>query len=126
VPIGPLYPFGYGLSYTRFVYRDVTLSAPSMHVDGHVIASVVVRNGGERAAEEVVLLFVRDVVASVSRPVRVLEGFTRIALGPGESKRVEFPIGREQLQFWSDGGWVLEPGEYRVMIGGGEAVLRVQ
>jgi beta-glucosidase len=126
VPIGPLYPFGYGLSYTRFTYSDVTLSAPAMSADGRVTASVVVHNAGDRAGEEVVLLFVRDVVASVSRPVRQLEGFTRIALAPGESKRVEFPIGREQLQFWTPEGWVVEPGEFRVMIGSGEAVLRVR
>lgn len=126
VPIGPLYPFGYGLSYTRFTYSDVTLSAPSMASDGRITASVVVRNAGDRAGEEVVQMYLRDVVASVSRPVRELKGFTRIALAPGESKRVELPITREHLQFWSDaGGWVVEPGEFRVMIGGKEATLTV-
>jgi len=116
-PLGPLYPFGHGLTYTKFTYSDLRLSAPAMSGSGSVIASVAVRNSGARAGEEVVQLYLSDPVASVSRPVRELKDFRRIALQPNESKRVEFTITREQLSFWSASGWIAEPGTFRVRIG---------
>ncbi len=110
VPIGPLYPFGHGLSYTRFEYSDLQVSATK--------ASVVVRNAGDRAGEEVVQLYISDPVASVSRPVKELKGFRRIALQPGESRRVEFAITTESLRFWGPKGWIVEPGKFVVRVGG--------
>ena len=79
--------------------------------------SVEVRNAGTRAGDEVVLLFVRDLVASVSRPVRELKGFRRITLAAGEKTRVDFSITPRELQFWMSGQWVVEPGEFQLWIG---------
>ena len=83
--------------------------------------TVNVTNTGKREGEEVVQLYVRDLVGSVTRPVKELKGFQRIALKPGQTKRVEFTITRRELQFWSDKGWVAEPGEFKVWIGPGSA-----
>ena len=116
VPIGPLYPFGHGLSYTRFEYGNLALSAPTMRADGRIIVSAEVRNIGNRAGDEIVQMYIADPVASVARPVKELKGFQRITLGAGESKRVEFPITRRELEFWLDGRWVAEPGAFRVWI----------
>jgi beta-glucosidase len=109
VPVGPLYPFGHGLSYTRFEYSD-------LRVQGNVV-SAVVKNAGARAGDEIVQLYVRDVVASVSRPVKELKGFRRVSLEPGQAVRVEFPLTRRELEFWTNGAWVVEPGEFQVWIG---------
>jgi beta-glucosidase len=117
LPIGPLYPFGHGLSYTRFDYSDLRLSGTSIRADGRIAASVAVRNAGERAGEEIVQLYVSDLVASVSRPVRELKGFRRISLAPGETKRVEFTIAREHLQYWGGRGWIVEPGQFTIRVG---------
>jgi beta-glucosidase len=117
VPIGPLYPFGFGLSYTKFDYSDLTLSATSLRPDGTLTASATIRNSGDRAGEEIVEMYVADPVASVSRPVKELKGFQRVALRPGESKRVDFSITRRELQFWSAAGWTAEPGAFKVWIG---------
>ena len=106
--IGPLYPFGFGLTYTRFEYSN-------LKVDGMTV-SADIRNAGSRAGDEVVQLYVNDPVASVSRPVRELRGFQRVTLAPGETKRVSFTIERSDLQFWSNGKWVVEPGTFRVWI----------
>ena len=113
VPIGPLYPFGFGLSYTKFDYSDLRVSATS--------ASAVVRNTGTRAGEEIVQMYIGDPVASVSRPVKELKAFRRIALKPGERTHVEFPIRRHDLEFWLGGRWVVEPGTFKVWIGGSSA-----
>jgi beta-glucosidase len=107
-PIGPLYPFGHGLSYTRFGYSN-------LKVDGMKV-SADVKNEGERAGDEIVQLYIRDVVASVARPVRELKAFRRITLQPGESRRVEFTLTPKDLQFWGPKGWTTEPGEFRVWI----------
>lgn len=116
-PNEPRWPFGHGLSYTRFEYHDLRLSAPSMTADGELTVSAEVRNAGERAGEEVVQLYVNDPVASISRPVKELKGFQRIALAPGESRRVAFTVTPEALRFWGEDGWTVEPGEFRVWIG---------
>jgi beta-glucosidase len=126
LPLGELYPFGHGLSYTRFEYSDLRLSAPSMKADGHITASVSVRNAGDRGGEEVVQLYVTDPVATVSRPLRELKGFRRIALKSGESKRVEFPLGAEHLRYWLSGGWVVEPGTFIVRVAGLEKSFEVE
>ena len=114
----PLYPFGYGLSYTTFSYGQPTLSATSMTRDGSLRASVTVTNTGSREGTEVVQLYIRDLVGSVARPVKELKDFSRITLKPGESKVVEFVITPEKLKFYnSQLKFDCEPGEFDVMIG---------
>ena len=115
---GALYPFGYGLSYTTFSYSDVTLSANEMAKNGSVTATVTVTNTGKRDADEVVQLYVHDLVASIARPVKELKGFERIHLAVGESKTVTFTIGADQLSFYNaDLKKVVEPGDFDIMVG---------
>lgn len=114
----PLYPFGYGLSYTTFSYSDLQLSATEMSPTGSVEASVTVTNTGNVDATEIVQLYIRDLVASVSRPVKELKGFERITLKAGESKNVTFAITPEMLKFYNyDLKYVLEPGDFNIMVG---------
>jgi beta-glucosidase len=118
IPWTPMFPFGYGLSYTNFRLSNVRLSAPQIRADGQLTISVEVENTGQRAGDEVVQLYLRDVAASVSRPVRELKGFQRIALTPGEKKRVEFKLTRAELGFYNrENQFVVEPGEFKVFIG---------
>lgn len=115
---GPLYPFGYGLSYTTFSVSDVRLSSQTMKRDGAVTASVTVKNTGDRAGETVVQLYLHDVVASISRPVKELRGFQKVMLQPGESRTVSFPIEPDALKFYNARmQQVVEPGQYEVFIG---------
>ena len=115
----PVYPFGYGLSYTTFEYGPVSLSADSMKADGKIVASVEVKNTGAVAGKEVVQMYIKDVKASSSRPVRELKGFDKVLLQPGESKTVSFEIGVDALSFWNQQmEYVAEPGEFKVYIGG--------
>jgi len=140
----PLFPFGYGLSYTRFTYSVVALSSPNIlisnpdHTQGPGPApplprlsareinagtaslgvSAEVKNTGDRAGEEVVQLYIGERGTSVARPIRELKGFKRVRLGPGESKLVEFTLGREELKFWNiDMKDVVEPAAVTVWIG---------
>ena len=115
-PNTPLYPFGHGLSYTTYEYDDLRVSASTMAAGSSITVSASVKNSGKRRGDEIVQLYVNDPVASVSRPVRELKGFQRVTLAPGETKRVEFSISNEALQFWSDKGWKVEPGSFRVWI----------
>ncbi|MTH47941.1 beta-glucosidase BglX [Intestinirhabdus alba] len=115
---GPLYPFGYGLSYTTFTVSDVTLSAPAMRRDGSVTASVQVTNTGRREGATVVQMYLQDVTASISRPVKQLKGFEKISLKPGETRTVSFPIDIEALKFWNQRmKFDAEPGRFNVFIG---------
>jgi beta-glucosidase len=115
----PLYPFGYGLTYTTFAYSDFRLNSGTMLTDGTVEASVVVSNTGQREGDEVVQLYVHQQAASVARPVKELKGFQRIRLKAGEQRQVTFRIGREQLQYLNaQGEPVLEPGCFDIMVGG--------
>ena len=115
----PLYPFGFGLSYTQFTYSDITLSSPALNENGQLTASVTVTNTGQVAGKEVVQMYIRDLIASVTRPVKELKGFEKITLAPGESKKVEFTISSELLKFYNyDLDFVCEPGDFDVMIGG--------
>jgi beta-glucosidase len=117
-PWTPLYPFGYGLSYTTFKIGKPQLSAPRISATGKLTVSVEVENTGRRAGDEVVQLYIRDVVATMTRPVKELKGFQRVSLQPGEKRRVEFVLGPEQLGFWNrEMRYVVEPGEFRVMVG---------
>lgn len=115
----PLYPFGYGLSYTTFRYGDLQLSNNSMNEKGKITASVTVTNTGNYDADEIVQMYIRDMVGSVARPVKELKGFERIHLKKGESCTVSFDITAEQLKFYNSVlNWVCEPGEFEVMVGG--------
>jgi beta-glucosidase len=117
VPWTPLYPFGYGLSYTQFQFSALQLSAQRIPVNGHLTVSVEVTNTGRRAGDEVVQLYIHDVAASVTRPVRELKGFERITLQPGERRRVSFTLGPEQLGFYNRAlRYVVEPGKFQVFV----------
>jgi beta-glucosidase len=115
----PLYPFGFGLSYTSFAYDDIRVEPGSIPTDGTAVVSAQVTNTGALSGEEVAQCYVRDCVASTTRPERELRGFTRVALSPGESARVEFPLGPEELGFYAtDGRFRVEPGAFTVWVGG--------
>ena len=118
VPWTPLFPFGYGLSYTQFKITNLQLSAQRMPANGKLTVSVDVENVGRRAGDEVVQLYIRDTAASMTRPVKELKGFQRVTLQPGEKKRLEFVLTGEQLGFWNrEMRFVVEPGEFKVMVG---------
>jgi beta-glucosidase len=122
LPWTPLFPFGYGLSYTQFRLSNLQLSAPRIRPDGRITVSVEVENVGHIAGDEVVQLYIRDVAASVTRPVRELKGFQRITLRPGEKRRLEFTLGPEQLGFYDrQMRFVVEAGEFKVMVGNSSA-----
>ncbi|HEU4835588.1 MAG TPA: glycoside hydrolase family 3 N-terminal domain-containing protein [Pyrinomonadaceae bacterium] len=131
-PWTPLFPFGFGLSYTTFKISSLQLSAPRIPANGKLTVSVEVENTGRRAGDEVVQLYIRDLVATMTRPVKELKGFQRVSLQPGEKRRVEFVLGPEHLGFWNrEMRYVVEPGEFRVMVGANsvdvlEAKLDVQ
>lgn len=115
----PLYPFGYGLSYTTFQYSDIALSTPTMTQNGSITAVVTLSNSGKHDGAEVVQLYIRDVVGSITRPVRELKGFQKVFLRAGESKTVSFKITPELLRFYDyDLNHVAEPGDFDLFIGG--------
>jgi beta-glucosidase len=117
-PWTPLFPFGYGLSYTTFKLSNLQLSAPRIRATEKLIVSVDVENAGRRAGDEVVQLYVRDLVATMTRPVKELKGFQRVTLQPGEKRRLEFTLTSDHLGFWNrEMRYVVEPGEFRVMAG---------
>ena len=114
----PLYPFGFGLSYTTFAYSDISLSQSSMDMQGMITASVDVSNTGLLPGGEVVQLYIRDLVGSTTRPVKELKGFERIYLQPGQTRTVTFKIAPEMLKFYDyDLQYGIEPGDFQVMIG---------
>ena len=114
----PLYPFGYGLSYTTFAYSEPRLSADSMAIGGSVKVSVDVTNTGGRDADEVVQLYIRDLVARISRPVKELKGFSRVRIKAGATRTVEFTITPDMLKYYdSELRYGLDPGEFTIMTG---------
>ena len=118
VPNDPLFPFGYGLSYTTFEYSPMTLSSDAMTTSGKITASVNVTNTGAVEGAEVVQFYIRDMVGSIARPVQELKGFERISLKPGESRTVTFTIDADLLKFYNkDLEYVCEPGQFEAMIG---------
>ena len=118
VPNEPLYPFGFGLSYTTFSYGDVNLSATEMTARDTVTTSIEVTNTGTRDGAEVVQLYIRDVVGSITRPVKELRGFEKVFLKAGEKKTVTFTISAHTLSFYNaDLKWVAEPGDFEIQIG---------
>ena len=115
----PLYPFGYGMSYTTFEYGKPRLSATTMKADGSITLTVNVRNSGNRDGDEVVQLYIHDMVATIARPVKELKGFERISLKAGESRDVTFTISADMLKFYNSNlQYVAEPGDFEVMVGG--------
>ncbi len=117
-PNSPLYPFGYGLSYTSFEYSDVTLNKRSFPEGGTLTASVTITNTGNLEGEEVVQMYIRDLVAGITRPVKELKGFEKIYLKPGESRTVNFKITEEDLKFYNYNlEYVAVPGEFMVFVG---------
>ena len=122
----PLFPLGFGLSYTLFAYADVRADRETVALGETVTVSAEVTNTGAVEAEEVVQLYVRDLVGSVTRPVRELKGFQRVRLEPGETQTVAFRLSTDALAFYGRDGWATEPGDVRAGIGGSaEAELSV-
>lgn len=114
----PLYAFGYGLSYTTYEYADLEVQTPEVGMDGVVVVSATVTNTGDRAGDEVVQLYVQDLVGEVTRPVRELKGFQKISLAPGESQRVTFEVPVQELGFHGLAmTYIVEPGAFKVWIG---------
>ncbi|HNS74581.1 MAG TPA: glycoside hydrolase family 3 C-terminal domain-containing protein, partial [bacterium] len=115
----PQWPFGYGLSYTTFAYSDLKLDKSSAGLGEVITASVTVTNTGQVAGQETVQLYLSDLVASIAPPNKRLKGFRKIELAPGESKTVSFTLGSKETSFIGlDGKPVVEPGEFRVTVGG--------
>jgi len=115
----PLYPFGFGLSYTQFEYGDVKLDKTEIKESDSIRISVSVKNTGAREGKEVVQLYIRDLVGSITRPVKELKGFQKISLQPGESKQVAFMLTAKDLSFYKqDLSWGTEPGDFHVFVGG--------
>lgn len=113
----PLYPFGHGLSYTTFAYEHLRLDAERLRPGGSLEVAIDVTNTGARSGAEVVQLYVRDEVASMTRPVKELKGFERIVLEPGERRTVTFTLEPKDLAFWGADGWTVEPGFFTVFVG---------
>ena len=121
----PLFPFGYGLSYTSFHYHDLEMENHSIAAGDFTRLSVKVTNTGQTAGDEVVQLYLRDELSSVARPVRELKGFQRIHLEPGETKQVSFSITPDMLSMLNENlETVIEPGDFRIMIGASSKDIR--
>jgi beta-glucosidase len=119
MPNSPLFPFGYGLSYTAFTYSELTTNKTISSIDESVEVKVKVKNTGTMAGEEVVQLYIRDVTGSTTRPVRELRGFSKVYLEPGEEQILRFTLGKAELQCLNQQlEWVVEPGEFHIMAGG--------
>ncbi len=124
--VKPLYPFGHGLSYTRFAYRDLHVTPQQVMPDGVVTVSLLVENVGNVAGDEVVQLYVHDKFASVTRPVKLLKGFARVTLQPGEAKTVQFDLDARHLAFYDrEMRYVVEPGDIEVLIGSSSQDIRL-
>ena len=120
IPTSPLYPFGYGLSYTTFSYSNLRVSKATAKLGESVEVTVDVENTGRRPGEEVAQLYIHQRSGSASRPVRELKGFERVVLAPGEKKTVRFTLGKAELTYWSSAhkGWIQDPATFDVWVGG--------
>jgi beta-glucosidase len=127
-PGKPLYPFGHGLSYTEFRYSNLKVAPARLAGNGQLTVSLEVRNAGKRAGDEVVQLYVHDLHASVQRPIRELRGFERVSLKPGESRRVIFALPAARLAFYDvkSKSFVVEPGDFDVMVGSSSEDIRAR
>ena len=125
VPNEPLFAFGHGMSYTEFEYSDIELSAASFSGDGSIEAEVTLTNKGGREGTETVQLYIRDLVGSVTRPVKQLKAYEKVSLQPGESRKLSFTIDRSMLEFYrKDMSYGAEPGDFKVFIGGASDKVR--
>jgi len=123
----PLFPFGFGLSYTTFEYSNLSIQLVTLGTNGSARISFAVKNTGQVAGDEVAQLYIRDVLASVARPVMQLAGFQRVHLAPGESKTVSIPLSNESLRMLDrDMRWVVEPGAFRIMVGSSSKDIRLR
>jgi len=123
----PLFPFGFGVSYTTFSYSGLRIEPGVIGPGGKAVVRCTVRNSGAVAGDEVVQLYLRDELASVARPVTELAGFTRVRLEPGESTEVVFEIGPDRLRMLDEQmRWVVEPGAVRVMVGASSKDIRLR
>jgi beta-glucosidase len=124
----PLYPFGYGLSYTTFTYSNLRTSSAQQKRDGEITVSVDVRNTGSRAGDEVVQMYVAHLNSKVERPIEELKGFKRIALQPGETKTIRLPLNASALAYWNSakGAFEVEPDQVSVRVGSSSADIRLQ
>jgi len=121
----PLYPFGFGLSYTTFSYSNISLDDSILQSGGKITASVNVTNTGTRKGKETVQMYIRQMVGSIARPVKELKGFKQITLEPGETQKVSFNISVEDLKFYNnDLKYVAEPGDFKLFIGTNSADVK--
>jgi beta-glucosidase len=122
----PLYPFGYGLSYSKFNYSELRLSPRQISANESISATVDVKNTSKRTGEEVVQLYTREVNPSVVRPIKELRGFQRVTLQPGEKKTLNFAVPAEKLAFYDEtkNAFVVEPGKYEIQIGASSSDIR--
>ncbi|MCE5215932.1 fibronectin type III-like domain-contianing protein, partial [bacterium] len=122
----PLFPFGYGLSYTQYLYSNLEIEPRSIYKGEHVKVSVDVQNVGQRPGDEIVQFYVQDPVCTVDRPEKELKAFARVHLQPNEAKRITVDLGPRALAFYdvNTEGWVVEPGEFRVQVGASSQDIR--
>ncbi|MCK4296038.1 MAG: beta-glucosidase BglX [Candidatus Marinimicrobia bacterium] len=124
LPSSPQFPFGYGLSYTKFNYSNLRINSGKISLSDSLVVEVEVKNHGDRTGDEVVQLYIHDLVASVTRPVKELKGFRRITLAPNENIKVKFVLHPEQLGFYNcEMEYITEPGKFEVMVGGNSVDL---
>jgi beta-glucosidase len=121
-----LFPFGHGLSYTQFDYKNLKSAQPTLKADGKAEISVVITNSGQRAGEEVVQLYVRDLKPQIDKPVRELKGFARVVLQPGETEPATFGIMPRDLAYWDVVGkqWKADAGDYEIEVGASSRDIR--
>jgi beta-glucosidase len=124
----PLYPFGYGLSYSTFKYSGLRTSSPALARDGSITVSVDVKNTGRRAGDEVVQLYVKHLQSALEHPAQELRGFNRVNLQPGETKTVEIPLAAGSLGYWdtNKNASVVEPGNLELRVGASSADIRLK
>jgi len=123
----PLFPFGFGLSYTQFSYSDMIIDKPFIGDNENVSLSFILKNTGNIAGEEVVQLYIKDLLASTARPLLELKGFQRVPLNPGESKTIRFILTPDMLKMLNEKmQWVVEPGDFRILIGASSVDIRLR
>jgi beta-glucosidase len=124
--VEPLFPFGFGLSYTSFAYANLRLSAEAIAPDEHLTVSVDVSNTGQRPGQEIVQFYVHDLAARLARPPKELKGFAKVTLTPGETTTATLTLDRQALAYWDDAqqAWVAEAGEFEVLVGSSSQDIR--
>jgi beta-glucosidase len=126
--VEPMFPFGYGLSYTDFQYSNLRVTPREVRPDDEISVKIDIRNAGKRAGKEVVQLYIRDVESKCPRPPKELKAFQKINLAPGETRTASFVLDREALSYYDPEirGWVAEPGEFEIQIGSSSRDIRAR